>query len=375
MVIVRADYQYFSEERFPHWPEKTAEAIRSHFTLSFNSVVNLAAHHTDEQVDKILSHNFKAYQQQRESEQARLQMESLTTQDVLPRCSVFGEDACPANRQALEKELRKILIKLKTWEQQEFKSERLRRRIELAQERKEEIQQRTQVLPKLRCNRQDRLICQQRNSETKGHNLSFRKAEEKLNRAQNRIQEIGKSYEEMVQFLIEHQYLGEDGKTMMPRGTALAKLHVEELLVTEWLYEGLLHRVNEVELAALIGGVVMEDGRFEQHIIHGAKSVSESLREGADIFKRVRDMVPAKLPQPHFRLEGCWLMKLLVEAPEWHTFLSMANMAEGDAIAFARRTMDVLRQLTRAVADDDSLRKKVGRAQDLVARPEVVAGL
>ncbi|KAB2953884.1 DEAD/DEAH box helicase [Heliorestis acidaminivorans] len=374
LVIVRADYQYFSEDRFPHWPEKTAEAIRSHFTLSFNSVVNLAVHHTEEQVNKILTHNFKAYQQTRESERARSTMEKLTAEAIPPRCSVQGEDACPTNRQALEKELRKILSKLKTWGQQESKSDRLRRRIELAEERKKELQSRLQDLPKLRCNRQDRLACQQRNSETKSHNRSWRIAEEKIARAQTRIEEISQSYHQMVQFLVEHQYLTADGK-MMPRGAALAKLHVEELLVTEWLFEGLLYRVNEVELAALMGGVVMEDGRFEQHIIHGAKNVSENLREGADIFKRVLDMVPPKLPQPHFRLEGCWLMKLLVEAPEWSTFLAMANMAEGDAIAFARRTMDVLRQLSRAVADDENLRKKVGQAQELVARPEVVAGL
>ncbi|MZP29626.1 DEAD/DEAH box helicase [Heliobacterium undosum] len=374
LVIVRVDYSNFSPERFPHWPERQPEPIRSRFTLSFNSVVNLAAHHSKEQVDKILTNNFKAYQESAEIRQAQKRLERLRTSLGSARCYLVGKDACPAVRYTLDKEMRTLDRRVKTWKQQKVKSDRLKARLEQATQRQAEIRERLTGLAHMRCHRQDQASCQKRNTETSGFYQSWDNAEGQLARAQDQIDKIRREYERMVRFLKDKQYLTEEG-ALLPRGAVLGKLHVEELLVTEWLFEGLFHDVTETQLAALIGGVVQEESRFEPHVTGASRNMGGWLEKARDTFLRVRDLVPAGLPQPHFRSEGCYLVKTLIETANWTEYLTLVNMAEGDAIALARRTMDVLRQLSRAVEEDEALRKKVGRAQDLVARPEVVAGL
>ncbi|MBC9785466.1 DEAD/DEAH box helicase [Heliobacterium chlorum] len=374
LVIVRVDFTNFSEERFPNWPDRQPEPIRSRFGLSFNSVVNLAAHHSDEQVDKILANNFKAYQETVEMRHAKKRLNRLKENPAMSRCALVGKDICPANRGLLDRELRNLDRKLRTWKQQKNKSDRLKTRIQQAEEQREDIYFRLKGLASIRCDRQDRVACQRRNAETADFARAWQQAEEQIARAEVQIRKIRREYERMVAFLTEKQYLSSEG-TLLARGAVLAKLHVEELLVTEWLFNGLFHPISEVDLAALIGGVVIEDGRVEPQIMAFSRTLGGYVEEAHKVFLRVREMVPEGLPQPHFRPEGCYLIKTLIEAENWSDFLNHVNMAEGDAIALARRTMDVLRQLSRAVEEDETLRKKVGRAQDLVGRPEVVAGL
>ncbi|MCW2278246.1 DEAD/DEAH box helicase [Heliophilum fasciatum] len=374
LVIVRADYQHFSEERFPDWTKRYPEPIRSRFALSFNSVVNLAAHHSDEQVDKILTHNFKAYQEMVAIRQAQSRMAELQQTPILARCHFTGLDACPVERKGLEKELQRTEQRLKTWGQHKSIGPRVREKIESAKLRKAELQKLLGGLPRIKCDRQSRVLCAERVKKTASFVQAYQAAEEKKLLAEGRIDEIRASYNRMVDYLTEHKYLDEASQ-QLPRGMVLGKLHVEELLVTEWIFEGLLHEVSDGELAALIGGVVLEDGRFDPHIASAAKALGDWVLRARELFFQLRDRVPDDLPQPHFRIEGCWFLKTLVEARDFTHFLALSGMAEGDAIALARRCMDVLRQLARAVEGDEGLQKKIRRAAELVARPEVVAGL
>ncbi|MDD4588232.1 MAG: helicase-related protein, partial [Heliobacteriaceae bacterium] len=374
LVIVRADYQHFSPDRFPHWPERRPEPIRSRFTLAFNTVVNLAAHHSAGQVDKILSLNLKVWRESAAAFRARERLQQLDHTPALARCSLVGEDACPVNRRLIETQLRTINQRLRSWAQHKGKNSRVAKRRALALEKQAELTPRLKGLPTIRCDRKQRVACEKRVLVTGDYVQARRQATEQLARSDARIREVAAEYERMVNFLVQQQYLTAAGN-LLPRGAVLSKLHVEELLVAEWVFEGLLQQVDEVELAALIGGVVYEEGRFEVHVLQAARHLGDWLNRARSVFFRLKDLVPEGLPQPHFRIEGCWYIKTMIETPDWRALLATVNMTEGDMIALARRAMDVLRQLARAVEDDEALHKKVKRAQDLVARPEVVAGL
>ena len=68
-VYILADLNFFRPEEFPSTDERTVEPLVSRFTLSYNTVVNLIATRSHDEIQKVLKQNFASYQQNAERKQ------------------------------------------------------------------------------------------------------------------------------------------------------------------------------------------------------------------------------------------------------------------------------------------------------------------
>lgn len=71
-----ADFNFFVPEEFPSMREDEIEPLRSRFTVSYNSVLNLVRKYTDDEIRDILRKNFATFQGERERERWQRALEA-----------------------------------------------------------------------------------------------------------------------------------------------------------------------------------------------------------------------------------------------------------------------------------------------------------
>lgn len=106
-----ADFNYFVPEEFPSMREDDVEPLRSRFTVSYNTVLNLVRTYSDDEIKAILKKNFATYQGERERarwEQALTSAKQRLSQ--LEDRNVTGQPRRKARRRvrALERDLQQI---------------------------------------------------------------------------------------------------------------------------------------------------------------------------------------------------------------------------------------------------------------------------
>ena len=66
------DFNYFVPEEFPSMREDEIEPLRSRFTVTYNTVLNLVRKYSDEEIRDILRKNFATFQGERQRERWQL---------------------------------------------------------------------------------------------------------------------------------------------------------------------------------------------------------------------------------------------------------------------------------------------------------------
>lgn len=91
-AFVLADLNFFVPEEYPTMREDDIESLRSRFTVSYNTVLNLVRQYTDEEIRDILQKNFATFQGERQRQRweerlqrAEEQLDSLEEQGVRGR--------------------------------------------------------------------------------------------------------------------------------------------------------------------------------------------------------------------------------------------------------------------------------------------------
>lgn len=123
-----ADFNYFVPTEFPSMQEDDVEPLRSRFTVSYNTVLNLVRTYDDEEIRAILRKNFATYQSERERERlhdalrsARRRVQTLEEAETtgrprrrarrrVRRLERDLQEMTPAERYAREFDTKRILL-------------------------------------------------------------------------------------------------------------------------------------------------------------------------------------------------------------------------------------------------------------------------
>ncbi|MFO7254734.1 MAG: DEAD/DEAH box helicase [Bacillota bacterium] len=365
-VITLVDFNYFIPQELPSMDEGEIEPVRSRFSLSYNTVLNLVEGYDQEEVARILAKSFATYQanQRRREYEARLaelEGERLRIQG----CAYMETPRCPVNlmeRMALLEEKREeVSRRLARKERRGVK--RLRR----------EIRQEEAALKKLQvagCPPEVLDRCQ-------ALLPTYRRLTRRIEQMRERIsnlpspQRFLESYRQKRALLEALDYVRE-GK-LTARGLFASQINIQELLVTELHFDGWFHELDVDTLNALVVSIDYEPRRAERRVRH---RLFNTARVEATV-QFLAEMERSFGQEPTIRFND----NLALLAYHWSAGESFAEILrrgdfdEGDIIYAFRRAIDLLRQIRHAVRDDPYLSTKLQTCIDRMDRDEVAVVL
>jgi len=346
-VYVRID------ERFPEqtgfYREDLVEPVRGRLIISPNTVLSLLHWKTDDEIKRFLEQNLAVFQNGRESRQIREELaglESRAAEMAQCFCPERGQPGCQLFRLKLRRELNQL-------------NKRNRRHRPGTKERKEEIRALLQTARKK---------CRYKACVEAGKKI--RRLEERTHLLQQRLKQLEKNsrnyiteFEHVWRLLERLGYV--KGRDLLPRGLFALYIHVQEILVTELVFSGILLEVPPVEAAAILAGIDYLPGRDEQVAAppFNPGRVEQLRRFLLDNGVPENFCVWSPLPAA---LAAAWY-----EGAGFEQLMKMCNLQEGDIFSLLRREIDLLRQMERAAGEDRILGQLARELRRALDRDEV----
>jgi len=341
------------DEKFPEqtgfFDEDKVEPVHGRLVISPNTALSLLHWKTDEEIERYLSQNLAVYQNNREI--ADLSGELATIEEKIYSlrknfCDDKDSPACPMLREKLKKELNRLRSR-----QRRHKPEIPGRIAEI----KSILAQ-----PGKGCVHHD---CRDAHEEITA--LVERKKE--LVRRSRQLRKFAVDYHQefrrMCDLLEKLGFI--EGETLLPRGLFALNLHVQEILVTELVFSGILRETEPAEVASILAGIDYEPGRDEV-VLPG-----EYAMDNVALLRN--ELLEAGVPENLCRWSP--LPGPLAEA--WYTHATFeelqkrCNLHEGDIFSTLRREIDVLRQIERAAGEDASFRQAMHDIKGALDRDEI----
>ncbi len=346
-VYVRIDEKYPEQTGF--FDESQVEPVRGRLFISPNTVLSLLHWKTDEEIERFLSQNLAVYQSSREARNVAEELE-IVEEKIFSLRNTFCEEkdgpACPLLREKLKKELRRL------------RNRRNRKKAD----RQARISQIKSILARpakgclhhaCRDAQEEIAALVERKKELVRRNRYLKKHEADYHR----------DFEQMCELLERLGFI--EGKTLLPRGLFALHVHVQEILVTELVFSGILRDASPAEAAAILAGIDYQPGRDEV-VLPG----EYSMKEVSELRNQLRkEGVPehlcvwTPLPGP---LAEAWYKGATFEELQ-----KMCNLHEGDIFSIIRREIDVLRQIERAAGEDRELRQAMHDIRTILDRDEM----
>ncbi len=341
------------DEKFPEqtgfFDESQVEPVRGRLVISPNTVLSLLQWKTDAEIERFLTQNLAVYQNTREARNLAEELETVDEKIHALR-GTFCEDrdspSCPLLRRKLKKELNRLRNRKKRKKPDtpgrvaEIKSI-------LAQPAKgclhyacRDAQEEIAVLVE----RKKELV--RRRRELKSHAVDYHR-----------------EFQRMCDLLEKLGFI--EGKTLLPRGLFALHVHVQEILVTELVFSGILRDAPPAEIASILAGVDYQPGR-DDVVLPGTYPMdevallrSELLDAGVPEYLCVWSPLPGPLAEAWY------------QGATFEELQKMCNLHEGDIFSIIRREIDVLRQIERAAGEDAELRQIINDIRNVLDREEM----
>ena len=347
MVYVRVDDRFPEQTGF--YSEDDIEPVRGRLIISPNTVLSLLFWKTDEEINRLLEQNLAVYQNDREGR--RIKKELIVLNEKLtglggPFCSQIDTPSCYILRSKLKKELRTLSRKNKKAKTG-------------TRERREEIRGLLKTTQK-KCHHRPCTEARKRQTD-----LTERKSnlERRMRVLGNHSRDYERDFNRVWDLLEELSFI--EGRNLLPRGVFALHLHVQEILVTELVFNGLIRDMPPALVAAILAGVDYVPGR------------DDSVEQGPYDFREIetlrrtllRSGIPenfcvwSSLPGP---LVSAWY-----EGASFEELQAMTNLQEGDIFSIVRREIDLLRQIERAAGEDAELRSQMEHIRLKLDRDEI----
>ncbi len=341
------------DEKFPEqtgfFDEDKVEPVRGRLVISPNTALSLLHWKTEAEIERYLSQNLAVYQNNREIAGLAGELETVEEKIFTLRknfCADKDGPSCPMLREKLKKELNRL-------------RNRKRRHKPEVPGRIAEIKS-ILAQPDKGCLHHD---CRDAHDEITA--LVERKKE--LVRRNRQLKKFAVDYHQefrrMCNLLEKLGFI--EGKTLLPRGIFALHLHVQEILVTELVFSGILREAEPAEAAAILAGIDYEPGRDEVVLpgVYNMDNVALLRNELLEAGVPENLCMWSPLPGP---LAEAWYNSATFEELQ-----KRCNLHEGDIFSTIRREIDVLRQIERAAGEDHSFRQVMNDIRGILDRDEV----
>lgn len=343
-AFIRIDSRFPEQTGF--FDEKNVEPVSGRLVISPNTVLSLLRYKTDEEIDRFLNNNYKMYQLSKkkrmiEQEIILLNRKIAAAKDLL--CPESGTLACPLERNKARKQLSRY-----RWKKNRREKEHLQKKL-------------SSVAPKS-CKEYKECLAaieQLLQAETRRRQLK-----EEYGAATRQIDLIFVEFREVKELLENLGYL--KGREFYPRGHFALELHVQEILVTEIAFSGLLEDFEPAQVAAVLAGIEFVPGKNTQ----GIPVELPALRE---VTLLRRNLLRLGVPE-HFcvwsNLPG-FLAFAWYNGASFAELQQMSSLQPGDIFSLFRREIDLLRQIERAAAGNPGLVERVQLIRGRLDREEI----
>ncbi|MGI6344185.1 MAG: DEAD/DEAH box helicase [Bacillota bacterium] len=329
------------------------EDIGSQYRLSCNSILNLIRRGMEGQIGEAYRSSFAAYlneQTRRQLEEQRARL--LADRDALFRqfCDAVDSIACPILYQRRRSKLRGMERQLKQGKRYlQRPVARLRQELSRTQPRACGSRR---VGNCRSCKRQLQDIAQR---------LTLLEAElAMLPTANDWLQQ----YNSLKRRLEHLGYL--DGSDILPRGELASSFNFQEILITEFVFAGMLDELSVPEICGLLCGVDFV-GRFSDFT---AREPLPALRKYFRIAEELKSD-PVLGPQIIYSHYVASLGYRWAKGDEFEALVEITTILEGDIVSLLRRTVDVLRQLRKGLAQEPFWGSKLALCLEAMERDVV----
>lgn len=167
-------------------------------------------------------------------------------------------------------------------------------------------------------------------------------------RVDNRTNVIAKTFDRVTQVLAKLGYLHEDAVT--PTGKMLSKIYAEsDLAIAETINSGLLEKLSDIELAAVLSVFIFESRKPEAPKIPNSQ-VQEALKEVVSIWSKLHNLESEydvkTQREPDFGF--CWIAFRWGGGHGLNSVLRNSDLSVGDFVRAIKQLIDLLNQVAGA---------------------------
>jgi len=374
LVYVLADYKSLENGNLPDISQLQAEPIVSKFQITYNTLVNLVSRYSDREIEEFFNKSFSNFQydnnrkRQERADSINQSLEQLRKNlreyEPDPDCGIEDVNSCPV---VFEQNLRRY-NQLKKTQYYAKKQKADSSKIDELVETLEPL-----VTSCCDCDPDRQEACMSRYKK-------IRKIKKKIRKLERMLKSMEKSspghrfkvqYGKMTQVLRRLGYIGEN-RELLPRGIICSKIHVQEVLVTELIFDGFFHKNSDAVINGVVAGIANENNPLEE-----SHKFSFDLSWIYSKLSRIgkEEMNAGLEPSGWFSNNLCGVVAAWTESDDWNDIISEAEIPEGDFVNICRRTTDLLRQIRNACSDDAYLKDKLNRCISRIDKGIVSLGL
>lgn len=352
------DLNYFEKEPPLKFSIDKLEPLTSQFRLSYNTVLNLTATLTQDQIEVYLRKSFAAHSYLLTAAKAEGQIKVLSKEaDIIKEslCQYVGSYRCPLYYYPKMKDLDRLRKAYKRLDQR--RKNKIYGRHMLRKIRKWE---KILKLPPQKCSQKQDEHCH-------AHSKLWFKLQDQIKGLKEQLSLLPDFNTFKNEFLRKKFQLEQMGylenNIVNPRGELARHIYIQEIFVTELIYSGILNGLDDDQLAALISCIDYENKRNDFFC-----------KEDIINFRPVKELInyihivcgPESV---RFDPRVAVITYFWSKGFTFKDIQQLCNLDEGDIIAVFRRTIDLLRQMREAV-NDNLLRERLNNCMKKLDRDE-----
>lgn len=316
------------------YSRQAVEPIGSQYRLNCNSILNLMRRGMEEQVAVAYRSSFDAYLTRLEREWLQGELAKLENREeelLVLTCSAVGQDCCPLRYRRLQSKLRGL----------ESQWHRNRRRY--LQRQCDAVRSQISAVEPKQCSNEAINKCRWAQKQ-------LRRLGEDQQALTVRLEALPTAEDWLLHYNRIKQRLGHlgyiDGNEILARGELASEINFQEILITEFIFSGLLDELSVAEICAVLIGVDYS-ARYSDFTSRLSIPALRKYARIADELKSDSILGPGILYSPLVAPLGyAW-----ASGEEFSVVMDLTTIEEGDVVSLLRRAVDILRQLRKVLGN------------------------
>ncbi|MGI6120286.1 MAG: DEAD/DEAH box helicase [Desulfosporosinus sp.] len=335
------DLAYMEKNPLPKFQLNRLEPLTSQFRLTYNTVLNLTATFSQEQIETYFQKSFATYSYHLSAKNLHAELAQIQEQLEVAKhhlCEAVGTFVCPLKYHPKWKELERLK---KTYKALGKKQTRVYGR---------EMARKIRAWDKL-LSHAPKSCHPTRQNKCKVHSKTYLSLQKRRNELQAALEDLPDKHAFLREFeykknhLRQMGYLRED--ELLPRGTCASHIYIQELLVTELIFSDVFAQIDDDQLNALLSGIDFEARKNDMFLRVGVFDTAP-VKEICEYIQSVCGKDAVKYDPRVGGITYAWSQgKSFIEIQ------ALCNLDEGDIISVFRRTIDLLRQMREATSDSN----------------------